>query len=472
MTILLFANNAKTSLASPITSTQTTCTVLSGTGNLFPSPAAGQGFKLTFNDLATGFLNEIVLCTSRTGDVLTIVRGQEGTTAQSWVANDLAGMFYTAGSEENNIQVDQFQIGTYNNAIANGTVNALTATIPSNLNYIPTNFEFVLTAAFANTGATTLNLTIGSTVTGIKPIVKSDNIPLIPGDIANTGYPCFLAWSPTYNAYVLLNPATGNSNALSPAQLQEQFYTYAIATGTSENIAVSYLSTLNGTITGTFPIVRGLNNTLIAADIAGAGYVCDVVWSTAYNAWLLLNPYFTPAQLGTMSLQNANAVAITGGSISGISPPVPVASGGTGQASLNPNAVLIGNGTGAVNNVPPSNIGNVLISNGTNWYSGSTGLGGGGTVWQNVTGGRSFNVTYTNTRPYPIMVNILTNTNFEFNGSIVVQGITVTAVGINGNGTALLNLTTPMSTIIPAGASYYATVLTGSVLSYTWLELY
>jgi hypothetical protein len=37
--------------------------------------------------------------------------------------------------------------------------------------------------------------------------------------------------------------------------------------------------------------------------------------------------------LGTMSTQNANAVAITGGSISGLSSPLPVASGGTGVTS-------------------------------------------------------------------------------------------------------------------------------------------
>jgi hypothetical protein len=39
--------------------------------------------------------------------------------------------------------------------------------------------------------------------------------------------------------------------------------------------------------------------------------------------------------LGTMSTQNANAVAITGGSISGLSSPLPVASGGTGTSTPN-----------------------------------------------------------------------------------------------------------------------------------------
>ena len=46
--------------------------------------------------------------------------------------------------------------------------------------------------------------------------------------------------------------------------------------------------------------------------------------------------------LGTMSTQNANAVAITGGTISGLSSPLPVASGGTGvTASSGVNSVVL-----------------------------------------------------------------------------------------------------------------------------------
>ena len=323
MTILLFANNAKSTLAANLSSSATTVTLASGTGSLFPSPTTGQGFKLTFNDDATGLLNEIVLCTSRTGDVLTIVRAQEGTTAQSWLANDLAGMFYTAGSEENNIQLDQYQNGTYITATAAGTANALVATIPSNLTTVPTNFTFTLQAAAANTGAATLNLTMGSTATGVRPIVKSNNQPLIAGDIASAGYPMWLAYSPVYNAYVLMNPGTGESTALSPQQLQQQFYTYGIATGGSDTIAVPIQSSLtsltdgyqfefkaafaNGTTTPnitltlgttaqpTKTIVKGNNQPLAVGDIPGAGAVCQIVYSSAFDKYILLNPYTSVA---------------------------------------------------------------------------------------------------------------------------------------------------------------------------------
>jgi len=49
--------------------------------------------------------------------------------------------------------------------------------------------------------------------------------------------------------------------------------------------------------------------------------------------------------LGTMSTQNASAVTITGGTISGLGTPLPVASGGSGAATLT--GYLTGNGTSA-----------------------------------------------------------------------------------------------------------------------------
>jgi len=48
---------------------------------------------------------------------------------------------------------------------------------------------------------------------------------------------------------------------------------------------------------------------------------------------------------------------------------LPVASGGTGVATLSANGVLIGNGTSAVSTVAPGTSGNLLTSNGTTWTS-------------------------------------------------------------------------------------------------------
>lgn len=96
---LLAANNAQTVLAAGISSSATSMTVNTGTGSLFPSPSAGTSFfKLTFVDAATGQLTEIVHVTARSGDTMTIERGQEGTVARAWSANDIVANMMTAGT--------------------------------------------------------------------------------------------------------------------------------------------------------------------------------------------------------------------------------------------------------------------------------------------------------------------------------------------------------------------------------------
>lgn len=55
---------------------------------------------------------------------------------------------------------------------------------------------------------------------------------------------------------------------------------------------------------------------------------------------------------------------------------LPVASGGTGAATLTANNVLLGNGTSAVQVVAPGTSGNVLTSNGTTWSSTALPAGG------------------------------------------------------------------------------------------------
>lgn len=78
--------------------------------------------------------------------------------------------------------------------------------------------------------------------------------------------------------------------------------------------------------------------------------------------------------IGTMGTQSASSVAITGGSISGITD-LAVADGGTGASSITANSVILGNGSSALsgNLVAPGSSGNVLTSNGTTWTSAAAG---------------------------------------------------------------------------------------------------
>jgi len=79
----VFSNNASALLAASITDVETTIQVDAGFGALFPNPGASEFFQVVLEN-ASGDL-EICQCTERTGDLLTVLRAQEGTTAQAFV---------------------------------------------------------------------------------------------------------------------------------------------------------------------------------------------------------------------------------------------------------------------------------------------------------------------------------------------------------------------------------------------------
>ena len=106
MAEFLFANNAATTLAGDITDSDLTLTVATGTGSLFPSPAAGQQFNVTLvrtSDSAT----EIVRVTARTTDSFTIVRAQESTSAKAFVTGDKIELRVTNAGLANFPQLDK-----------------------------------------------------------------------------------------------------------------------------------------------------------------------------------------------------------------------------------------------------------------------------------------------------------------------------------------------------------------------------
>jgi hypothetical protein len=139
----------------------------------------------------------------------------------------------------------------------------------------------------------------------------------------------------------------------------------------------------------------------------------------------------------------------------GLSGTVPVANGGTGQATLPSNNVILGNGTSGVTGVAPSTSGNVLTSNGTTWQSvappnNSIGVG---QTWQNLTSSRSPGITYTNTTGKPIMVIVMSQGSNPYGASseIIVDGIQV-MVSVNYNPSDQNAVTA----IVPNGSTYSA----------------
>ncbi|MDR5758200.1 hypothetical protein [Caballeronia sp. LZ035] len=84
---LLYKNNPIGTLSAPITNTSPTVTLGAGAA-LFPAVGAGQSFYATLSDTATGSQIEIVLVTAVSGNIFSITRGQDGTTALSFNAGD------------------------------------------------------------------------------------------------------------------------------------------------------------------------------------------------------------------------------------------------------------------------------------------------------------------------------------------------------------------------------------------------
>lgn len=114
----LFTNNASSVLAAGITNVATSLSVASGAGAKFPVLTGSDYFLLTLYQLsgATEINHEIVKVTARTADAMTIVRAQEGTTAQAFNAADPVSLRFTANSVKN----IQDMLGG-NNLIVNGS---------------------------------------------------------------------------------------------------------------------------------------------------------------------------------------------------------------------------------------------------------------------------------------------------------------------------------------------------------------
>ncbi len=266
--IELYANNAETNLASSISASQTVITVTAGTGNLFPSPVSGVSqFRLTLVSAITATVYEICICTARSGDSLTIIRGQEGTSPTAFSVNDFAGNFDTAAVMNNLIQEDQLQKQTYTSATAGGTANALTATIPSKLTTIPNGLNLTIYSIYANTGACTLVLTLGSLIQSSVPIVKNGNNPLTGGEIPSAGFPIQLVYSSIFNAFVIQSqalisfsepPQFDNSNSVATTSFVQR----ALGNFQSVNQYTNQTATIPASWAGQIIVCGGSDNAL------------------------------------------------------------------------------------------------------------------------------------------------------------------------------------------------------------------
>ena len=121
MSIPLFTNNASTTLALGIGISDTTINLYVGSGSLFPSPVNSNYFYISMISSSTNS-TEIMKCTGRSGDTLTVVRAQDGTSAQTWSVGDRVELRVTAAS------LNFFANGSSANPSTATQVNEFTAT--------------------------------------------------------------------------------------------------------------------------------------------------------------------------------------------------------------------------------------------------------------------------------------------------------------------------------------------------------
>jgi hypothetical protein len=250
--IVLFANNDQTTLAGAITSTALTANLSPGSGVLFPSPVTGQYFPMTFVDAATGLLREIVYVTNVTGDVITMTRAQEGTTALAWNAGDIAANLLTAGSMNLMVQTPQMQAmsgnASTNSASITGTTTLTAAQAGSAFSLNSTSaYQVTLPGAAGlsagaqfdmyctNSAGVTIAAPAGVTmITGVGQAVVAGSVVLYGGETASFNF-IGGEWQLTGGSVAQRLSAVGGGNLIN-VQIFSASGTYTPTPGTSSVI--------------------------------------------------------------------------------------------------------------------------------------------------------------------------------------------------------------------------------------------
>ena len=348
----LFANNATTTLAGAISSGATSVNLAAGTGAKFPNPAAGQYFQLTLVDQATGLLNEVVSCTARSGDTLTIVRAQEGTSALSWLAGDLVSLYWTAGSASSLVQSAQLQIQPGNYAADTGSVNALAVT----LSQPPASLAAIIGApirvkiANTNTGVATLNVNnLGATAIWTSAGAAISAGQLVAGGVAEFVYDGtnfqLISWSGLSSSgvgvgsYTFSNITVGATGLVTAAS-------NGVLTSGMVTTALGFTPTRQGSYAGGTgnTISFGWSSPFVTCAIDNnpnaVGALASTTWvgaNFATNSWVSTYylPITNPSVNGTLTASAAVNSSGTMYAATGISSGGPITAGGSVNATGN-----------------------------------------------------------------------------------------------------------------------------------------
>ena len=274
----VFKNNAYASLAAELSAAGTLATLATGQGSRFPAPTGGDFFLATLilldgNGAETAW--EIVKCTARATDGLTIERAQEGTTARIWPVGSRIELRTTAGTLDSFTDVTQAAAAAPVQSVfgRTGTVTLQSTDVTGALGFTP------------------LDAAQKSAANGIAPLGSDSKVPAayLPSyvddvlEYANlAGFPAIgetakiyvaLDTNKTYrwsgSAYVEISPSPGTTDSLTEGTTNLYFTTARARAALSATGAVSYNSAtgvISAELTSGYASKTVATNTTLAAD--------------------------------------------------------------------------------------------------------------------------------------------------------------------------------------------------------------
>lgn len=241
---VLFKNNVTATIAASISSSTTTIVVSSGQGSRFPTVPVGSYFYATLYDAGNNI--EIIKCTARSTDTLTVVRGQDNTSSRAYAAGDSIAMRVVAAA-----MTDLIAYTPNGNLVATtleGAINELDAEKVG----LATNNTFTGNNTFSNnvalTGGATGNLTgnVTGNVTGTASFANAlvNAVPVTSGGTgkATLTLNSLVAGNGSYSVNQIAPGAVGN--VLASAEYGAAVVVGSIATGT-----LTVTSVTSGTLT-------------------------------------------------------------------------------------------------------------------------------------------------------------------------------------------------------------------------------
>lgn len=334
MSIQLFANNATTTLSSPITNVDLTITVADGSA--MPSPAAGQYFLVT---IEVGAAREVIAITSRSGNSLTVLaggRGQEGTAASPWGAGATVAVRVTKNTLQRFARHEDL-LDSYAGTIFNPSTNLPLANSilfaasdgrfkgdNTNLSYNPTGTLLTITNATVTTllkvptidtggvGNLAIKTNSGTQQFGVNHVTSAANYMTVSGAVTTAGPLLATVGSDTNvdlnvtlkgTGVFKLNTAYAFNGVVSPAQItatQNDYTPTSAAVAGAGNIFRVSTDALR-TITGLSGGVTGRVVTFINVGAFGISFTSQDAGSTATNRFSLNTPSIIVPPNGAIS---------------------------------------------------------------------------------------------------------------------------------------------------------------------------